>query len=114
LLDNECWFCLSNVKVETHLIISVINETYLTVAKGALVPGHLILVPVAHYSCSRQLELLIGEKAILAKTIVTEIEKVTQQVCKVLKNQVMISYEIFRGSDPSERECISHMHIQVF
>ncbi|KAG2217557.1 hypothetical protein INT45_006724, partial [Circinella minor] len=56
---ESCWFCLANPKLEKHLIVSIGNEMYATLAKGPLVSsqddntvpggGHVILVPVTHY-----------------------------------------------------------------
>jgi Protein similar to CwfJ C-terminus 1 len=91
----------------------VISETYLTLAKGGLVPGHLILVPVGHFSCTRQLELFTGEKAIQSKAVLEDITKVTDAVTKSLKDQVLVTFEVFKGSNATDREVLHHMHIQV-
>ncbi|KAH3763422.1 nuclear protein [Pelomyxa schiedti] len=45
-----CWFCLSTPQVETHLIVSVGTQTYLTLAKGGVVPDHTLIIPIAHIS----------------------------------------------------------------
>lgn len=55
---SECFLCLSNPTLETHLITSIAENTYLALAKGPLleaavtqpgkVPGHLIVVPISH------------------------------------------------------------------
>lgn len=45
-LGGECWFCLSNPAVETHLIVTVVEDTYLCLAKGGMVDAHLLIVPV--------------------------------------------------------------------
>ena len=45
---QNCWFCLSNPQIETHLIVSVFDSYYLTIPKGLITPGHLIIVPVLH------------------------------------------------------------------
>lgn len=34
--QSKCWFCLASPSVEKHLIVTVGNETYLTLAKGIL------------------------------------------------------------------------------
>jgi hypothetical protein len=36
---DDCWFCLATPNVATHLIVSIGEELYFTLAKGALVPG---------------------------------------------------------------------------
>ena len=45
---QSCWFCLSNPQIETHLIVSVFDSFYLTIPKGLITSGHLIIVPVLH------------------------------------------------------------------
>lgn len=58
LTQEECFFCLSNSDLATHLITSIGNETYLTTAKGPLsthdtfpslgFPGHILIIPFSH------------------------------------------------------------------
>ncbi|KAG5421817.1 hypothetical protein I9W82_000909 [Candida metapsilosis] len=53
---DQCFFCLSNPKTETHMIVSIGSQTYLTVAKGPLTrsnkdlsfSGHGIIIPISH------------------------------------------------------------------
>ncbi|MCJ1471008.1 hypothetical protein MMC07_009656 [Pseudocyphellaria aurata] len=55
---RECFFCLANPNVATHLITSIANESYLATAKGPLTnsstfsslryPAHILIVPLAH------------------------------------------------------------------
>ncbi|KAL8784591.1 MAG: hypothetical protein Q9213_003846, partial [Squamulea squamosa] len=55
---QECFFCLSSPKVNTNLIASIANDTYLTTAKGPLStsstypnlpsPTHLLIIPLEH------------------------------------------------------------------
>ncbi|MCJ1281713.1 hypothetical protein MMC26_001035 [Xylographa opegraphella] len=55
---SECFFCLSNPSLATHLIISIATDTYLTTAKGPLstpstypslpFPAHILLIPLTH------------------------------------------------------------------
>jgi hypothetical protein len=44
----DCWFCCASPACETHLIVSIAQHMYLTAPKGALSPGHMLIVPVAH------------------------------------------------------------------
>lgn len=56
VLPDQCFFCLSNPKVETHMIISIGKHSYLTVAKGPLTKpskefvfsGHALIIPINH------------------------------------------------------------------
>ena len=55
---QECFFCLSNANVATHLITSIGNDSYVTTAKGPLTtestypalgfPGHMLIIPLTH------------------------------------------------------------------
>lgn len=54
----ECFFCLSNPNLATHLITSIASDTYLTTAKGPLskattfpslgCPAHVLIIPLTH------------------------------------------------------------------
>ncbi|PQE29264.1 putative meiotically up-regulated protein [Rutstroemia sp. NJR-2017a BBW] len=57
---GECFFCLSNPNLATHLISSIGEEAYLTIAKGPLTtattnaalgvnfPAHALIIPLTH------------------------------------------------------------------
>lgn len=55
---QECFFCLANPNLATHLITSIANDSYLATAKGPLTnsstfpslgyPAHVLIVPLAH------------------------------------------------------------------
>lgn len=46
---EECWFCLSSPKVESHLVICVGTLCYLALAKGPLTPYHVLILPIQHH-----------------------------------------------------------------
>ncbi|KAG7194941.1 uncharacterized protein KQ657_004050 [Scheffersomyces spartinae] len=60
---DQCYFCLSNPKVETHMIISIGGNCYMTVAKGPLTKssnklpfsGHALIIPIDHTPSLKQL-----------------------------------------------------------
>ncbi|POM76771.1 Nuclear protein [Phytophthora palmivora] len=45
---TECWFCLATPTLERHLIVSIGQEAYLAMPKGAICGDHLLIVPIAH------------------------------------------------------------------
>lgn len=57
---NECFFCLSNPNLATHLVASIGDDAYLTTAKGPLTtsttnaelgidfPAHALIIPLTH------------------------------------------------------------------
>lgn len=55
---QECFFCLSNPNLATHLITSIGTDTYLTISKGPLpttstfpqlnFPAHVLIIPLTH------------------------------------------------------------------
>ena len=46
--SDACWFCLGNPAAETHLMAHVGAQCYVTVAKGPVCAGHVLVVPCAH------------------------------------------------------------------
>ncbi|KAK6923441.1 Cwf19-like, C-terminal domain-1 [Dillenia turbinata] len=50
--SKGCWFCLLRPSVGLHLLISIGENYYCTLAKGPLVQvqGHVLLVPIEHLS----------------------------------------------------------------
>jgi hypothetical protein len=57
---DECFFCLSNPNLATHLVASIGDESYVTIAKGPLTtsytnaesginfPAHILIIPLTH------------------------------------------------------------------
>ncbi|WKY09419.1 hypothetical protein Q1695_002076 [Nippostrongylus brasiliensis] len=43
-----CWFCLSNVDVEKHLVVSVGDFCYAAMPKGPLVDDHVMVLSIGH------------------------------------------------------------------
>ena len=50
-----CWFCLATEGVRVHLIVSVGDECYVALAKGPLVPHHLLILPIVHVQAGTQM-----------------------------------------------------------
>lgn len=46
---GPCWFCLASPEVEKHLIISIGDAAYLTLAKGGLTNDHVLILPIGHF-----------------------------------------------------------------
>ena len=49
---GECWFCLGSTKVESHMVLSIAEYTYLALAKGPMIKDHLLIIPINHLSNS--------------------------------------------------------------
>ena len=47
---TDCWFCLASNACEKHLITGVYDTCYMTLPKGPVHPGHVLIVPVQHIS----------------------------------------------------------------
>ncbi|PHT73534.1 Zinc finger CCCH domain-containing protein 59 [Capsicum annuum] len=74
--SRECWFCLSSPNVESHLITSVGENYYCALAKGPLLPDHVLILPIEHtpntlslpLECEKELDQLqSGLKAYFKK-----------------------------------------------
>lgn len=46
--QSQCFLCLSNPNLATHLVVSIAQESYMAMAKGPLLPGHVMLIPIKH------------------------------------------------------------------
>ncbi|MDC6271076.1 CWF19 family protein [Acetobacter pasteurianus] len=70
ITPDQCFFCLSNPKTETHMIVSIGSHTYFTIAKGPLTrsnrdlpfSGHGIIIPIQHLPCLSSKELEIQQE----------------------------------------------------
>ncbi|KAI7907479.1 CwfJ C-terminus 1-domain-containing protein-like protein [Cokeromyces recurvatus] len=113
---DECWFCLSNPKLEKHLIVSIGTELYVTLAKGPVVSskdkdskvpggGHLLVIPVNHYSTFAK----IPEES--HTQVITELEKYKASIRRLFEkyDQDMVVFEVSRGSSKG----LIHAHIQI-
>lgn len=112
---DQCWFCLSNPRLEKHLIVALGEECYMTLPKGqvplssdssALVPGggHVLLVPIAHipstyaseaYSVALHEEMRAFRRALAA--------------CYASYDAVPVSWEVVRRSHTR----VGHTQTQV-
>lgn len=69
---DQCFFCLSNPRVETHMIVSIGTHSYLTVAKGPLTrpskelpfSGHGIIIPIEHVPSLKSMSVKVTDLAV--------------------------------------------------
>eukprot|EP00842_Homolaphlyctis_polyrhiza_P002141 jgi/Hompol1/2928/HPOL_001491-RA len=114
---SQCWFCLSNPQLEMHLIVAVVNETYVAVAKGGLVPGHILVVPVGHFPSTRSLQLVSGSYAETARNTLIELVQVQDAARKMEaeRGNCVVGFEVYAGGDggSSANEQLHHLHLQL-
>lgn len=114
IIVESCWFCLANPKVEKHLIVSIGNEMYATLAKGPVVQsgkgtvpggGHVLLVPITHYPTFRKIPV---ESQV---EVVAEIEKYKNALRRLYEryDHDMLVFEVSRESFRG----LSHAHLQI-
>ncbi|KAI8837331.1 CwfJ C-terminus 1-domain-containing protein-like protein [Chytridium lagenaria] len=79
-----CWFCLSNPKLEKHLIVNIGSEAYVALAKGGISEwgGHLLIVPLGHYTNMRTLEAGAG-----ATVTLTEVDRIKREISKAFQKR---------------------------
>lgn len=110
---SECFFCLSNPDVETHMIVSIGTYAYLTIAKGPVTKpsnglsfsGHAIIVPIKHIPTVRS-----DNEDYLNSPIYQEITKfktsLVEAFSNVLSHIKLISFDINRAENV-------HYHVQL-
>lgn len=99
---SECFFCLSNPKLETHMIVAISQQSYMTVAKGPLplpgklgFSGHAIIIPIEHVPQVESVE---------AREDISKFENSLSSMYKPL-GHVLVSYEICKPDSV-------HFHVQ--
>ena len=119
---SKCWFCLSNPDVASHLIVTVLDDVYVALAKGGLNEGHLLVVPVnlankvAHLASTRQLELVESSEGKNATGIQKDLKRVEDLVAKMEydKGNSLVCFEVFIGGDQTDKNVrLHHLHFQV-
>ncbi|URE35275.1 zinc finger CCCH domain-containing protein [Musa troglodytarum] len=90
--ERSCWFCLSSPNVESHLVLSIGESYYCALAKGPLVPNHVLLVPVDH--CPNTLTMPLDTE--------TELEKYKSALNIYFKNQAkaVVFFELIFPQSP--------------
>lgn len=69
----QCWFCLSNPELAKHLIVSIAEELYVSIAKGTLIDpfsnsclvpggGNILILTINHYNTFSQIPSQAQEK----------------------------------------------------
>ncbi|RKF63427.1 CWF19-like protein mug161 [Erysiphe neolycopersici] len=110
LSPDECFFCLSNPNLETHLVSSVGEDAYMTIAKGPLTtskinvqydidfPAHLLIIPLAH---SPTLASIPEEDNMREKTFMEMVQyrkALQDMISRVSRNKLgAVTYEISRS-----------------
>ena len=107
---GECFFCLSNPNLATHLIASIGDDAYLTIAKGPLTtattnaslginfPAHALIIPLSH---SPTLALIPEEES--KNNTYIEMNKYKEALQKMIaqrsENKLgAVTYEISKGN----------------
>ncbi|EPQ26620.1 uncharacterized protein PFL1_05941 [Pseudozyma flocculosa PF-1] len=114
---EDCWFCLSNPQCAKHLIVSIGDETYLALPKGALpsptttsVPGggHVLIVPMSHFG-----SLFEAEDAAVADETMRETQRVKARLRRCFRRYgaTMVCWEIGKSSRSGSR--VGHTMVQA-
>ncbi|KAI8373000.1 CwfJ C-terminus 1-domain-containing protein-like protein [Radiomyces spectabilis] len=112
---ESCWFCLANPKLAKHLIVSIGDSIYATLAKGPVVSshapgaipggGHVLLIPITHYPTFRKIPMEAQVE------VVAELEKYKSALRQLFEKHGcdMVVFEVCRET----LRGMSHAHLQV-
>jgi len=83
--QDKCWFCLASPDVEKHLVVSIGDGVYVTIAKGFIVPDHVLILPIGHFQ----------SVLTLSKETLEELEKYKSALVKYFKSKgkVVVFFE---------------------
>ncbi|KAL7754400.1 hypothetical protein RI367_000381 [Sorochytrium milnesiophthora] len=100
--QKPCWFCLNSPELLRHLIVSIGEEIYVTLARGPLSEHHMLLASVEHYPTFYQLPEE-NESVILS-----ELGKYKQTINAYFAahNLVPVYFELSRAAK------FNHCHVQ--
>ena len=84
LRSVDCWFCLSSPKVEKHLVVSIGDEVYLALAKGPLVPEHVLILPITHYGSASVMPDNVWEEVMIVPPLCEGCEVKGWCACEVV------------------------------
>ncbi|CAI6335026.1 unnamed protein product [Periconia digitata] len=120
--DSQCFFCLSNENVATHLVTSLGDNSYMTTAKGPLstpatfpklgFPCHLLIIPYAHTPTFASME---EEER---HSTYTEMQQYRASMNKMLKARAgeeygSVTWEISRPSLPHGHWQYMPVHVDL-
>uniref|UniRef100_A0A3P9HA38 CWF19-like protein 1 n=1 Tax=Oryzias latipes TaxID=8090 RepID=A0A3P9HA38_ORYLA len=83
--SGPCWFCLASPQVEKHLVISIGTHCYLALAKGALTPRHVLILPIGHYQSVVELGSEVVEEMEKYKSSLRNLYKSKGERCVVFE-----------------------------
>jgi Protein similar to CwfJ C-terminus 1/Protein similar to CwfJ C-terminus 2 len=114
-LEN-CFFCIGSPTLQTHLITSMANESYLTIPRGPLpspgsdsdlgIPGHALIIPHTHVDD----KVAIERRAHLSPNEYEEMQRYRRALCRMVQAKAngklgAVCWEVSRSH-------IRHVHWQ--
>lgn len=78
---GPCWFCLASPEVEKHLVVSIGTNCYVALAKGGLMPDHILILPIGHYQSTVDLASDVVEEVDQYKTALKKFFKSKKKRC---------------------------------
>ncbi len=120
---KECWFCLSNPQVLTHLIFALGQEAYLTLPRGQLCKDHVLIVPIVHHASMNHLQQSAGASPEACLAIRSEMWKIWDGIEKMqhIRDCKLVGFEVFGGVDVGQASGAEvanirpqqHLHLQL-
>lgn len=115
VLPVQCHFCLSNPNVQTHMIVSISEYVYITIAKGPLsVPkfdmnfsGHCLIIPIEHIPKFNHQECSIDN--ILDTPLGMNMKKVENSIVEMNYKNYRMSTVVFEINSENS----IHFHKQI-
>jgi len=97
---TDCWFCLASLGCERHLITGIYDTCYSAMPKGAVHPGHLLLIPVRHTS----------EGALMDAGVTQEMEELKRKFREFVSKTYDADVFVFERAIQTKRGY--HTHVQ--
>ncbi|MCO5571469.1 hypothetical protein L7F22_025209 [Adiantum nelumboides] len=98
--STPCWFCLASPNVDTDIVVDIGDHCYCAMAKGGLVDGHVLLLPIEHSSSMLFSSKSVSEELNKYKRTLQKLYKSQGKTCAMFERCVQ-----FKGG--------THAHLQV-
>lgn len=108
--DAQCWFCLATGK-DPHLVLSIGRVFYIALAKGGIVPHHMLIVSIDHTRHSLEASLgLTDPDSVASRELRAMKEAIRAFFATLPGNCVPYLFERVLRTRGGDRQQHMHMH----
>jgi hypothetical protein len=108
---TDCWFCLASPTCEKHLIVSLSNNSYITMPKGPINIHHTLVVPINHSSSGNPEDS--ADKNIIGAFLDPNADEIEETIAKIRQHastKLEKDLYVFERAIPTKQGYHSHVN----